>query len=134
MSGNASQVATRWADKAHRRAEHIARSAVMQLGAETVLGSPVDTGRFRGNWQFGTTLPEGEVIGPFSPNVMPDFSEVESTLDLGDTAFLINNLPYARALEYGHSKQFPAGIVRLVAKRWPAIVMASAISANISIP
>ncbi len=27
--------------------------------------------------------------------------------------YIMNNLPYARALEYGHSKQAPAGVVRI---------------------
>lgn len=33
-------------------------------------------------------------------------------LKLGDTAYLVNNLPYAVPLEYGHSSQAPAGMVR----------------------
>ena len=50
-------------------------------------------------------------------------------LKLGDTAYLVNNLPYAVPLEYGHSSQAPAGMVRVTIAEFQQIVEA-AVRAN----
>ena len=40
----------------------------------------------------------------------------------GATIYLVNNLPYAVRLEYGWSKQAPAGMVRITAAEFQSIV------------
>jgi hypothetical protein len=78
-----------------------------------VLRSPIDTGRFRANWNvsFGapdytTTLSTAEGRG---------LSEADKALRLpvGGVVYLSNGLPYARRLEHGWSRQAPTGMVRL---------------------
>jgi hypothetical protein len=108
--------------------------SVMELASATILQSPVDTGRFRGNWQFGTTLPSGELFGPFSPSAVPTPDAAIGKLDVGETGYLINNVPYARAIEFGHSKQSAHGVVRVTVKLWPRIVMASVRAAHKMVP
>jgi hypothetical protein len=43
-------------------------------------------------------------------------------LTIGQTAYIVNNLPYAAPLEYGHSKQAPGGMVRITLARFQQIV------------
>ena len=44
----------------------------------------------------------------------------------GQVAFIVNNLPYAIPLEYGHSTQAPNGMVRITVERFQQIVDAAA--------
>jgi nitroimidazol reductase NimA-like FMN-containing flavoprotein (pyridoxamine 5'-phosphate oxidase superfamily) len=44
------------------------------------------------------------------------------SLTIGQTAYLVNNLPYAVPLEYGHSKQAPGGMVRITLARFQQVV------------
>ncbi len=74
--------------------------------------SPVDTGRFRASWQLGvntvdlTTASEGKehggTKGVAGPRLVPSGT---SAIKWGDEINITNNLPYARDLENGSSKQ-----------------------------
>lgn len=92
----------------------ITQKIAMFALSSVVMRSPVDTGRFRGNWLVSTGSPnEG-----MSENTDPGG---QATIALGASAitglkqpeivWLQNNLPYAQRLENGWSKQAPAGIV-----------------------
>lgn len=88
---------------------------------DLVLASPVDTGRFRGSWTCALDAPDtavlpeakkgGEVYGP------PDESQAAQALEglrpFGN-AWISNNLPYAEALNEGHSQQAPPKFVEAV--------------------
>ena len=41
----------------------------------------------------------------------------------GQMAYIINNLPYAIPLEFGHSTQAPGGMVRVTVARFQRIVL-----------
>lgn len=74
-------------------------------------------GRFRGNWQvsFDTALTEAiERIDPKGAASKSDGRTLMRTFttEVG-TIWMMNNLPYAQMLEYGHSTQAPAGMVRI---------------------
>lgn len=80
---------------------------------EIVLRSPVDTGRFRGN----NIVSVGSPVYTSSANLDPTGSEaiqqgvrVTTGLEPYTQVFIQNNLPYATALEDGHSQQAPGGI------------------------
>lgn len=94
----------------------IQQKIAMEALNRVVMKSPVDTGRFRGNWTVAVgrqdltvtdneDKPGNETIARGTPiiNGAPTYSVI----------WLSNNLPYAEALENGHSKQAPAGIVAL---------------------
>lgn len=72
--------------------------------------SPVDTGRFRANWRLGvgeidtTTTTDTTSL----PLVIPQYT-------LGQTLYLTESLPYAIALEHGHSRQAPSGVAAVTA-------------------
>ena len=102
-----------------QKADHqlIIRKLITDIFTRIVLRSPVDTGRFRANWY---PLRSG-----FSKNKNPEMKDKTGNASIeringivasavaGDTYTLTNNLPYAVALEYGHSGQAPNGMVRV---------------------
>ena len=82
--------------------------------------------RFRANWNFSI----GSVDNSF--RIHPDPTGTEATARLvagaiefkaGQTAFIVNNLPYAIPLEFGHSTQAPGGMVRVTVARFQQIVL-----------
>ena len=81
-----------------------------------VMKSPVDTGRFRGNWNGGIGSQDLSVSDSTDKGVGATLSsgtsEIDGVEDL-TVVWITNNLPYALALEHGHSKQAPAGMVAL---------------------
>ncbi len=94
----------------------VARQTAIQLQSSMVEKSPVDTGRFRGNWNCGigaVDVGTTDSVDPSGGVVMGRTVTALNKWKLGDTIFLTNSLPYARPLEYGHSKQAPQGMVRL---------------------
>jgi hypothetical protein len=82
-------------------------------------------GRFRGNWQFSIGVPavgELERIDPNGAVTLAALRAEVATLTAGQTAYIVNNLPYAIPLEYGHSTQAPQGMVRVTLARFQQIV------------
>ncbi|MGY2190500.1 hypothetical protein [Pseudomonas pergaminensis] len=91
-----------------------------------VAGQDYVGGRFRANWNFSI----GSVDNSF--RIHPDPTGTEATARLvagaiefkaGQTAFIVNNLPYAIPLEFGHSTQAPGGMVRVTVARFQQIVL-----------
>lgn len=70
-------------------------------------------GRFKSNWQVGLGSMNESVDNEPRSDALGRAQVVLEGFKPGQTIFLTNNLPYAKKLEYGHSKQAPAGIVRL---------------------
>lgn len=93
--------------------DHLRKVAAEML-QQVIIGSPVDTGAFRGN----------NIISLNSADDSFDISKTDTAgntsisngtekilqAKIGDTIYLQNNLPYAVALEDGHSQQTPLGI------------------------
>jgi hypothetical protein len=90
-----------------------------------VAGKDYVGGRFRGNWQFSIDTPADGVLDQIDPSgnvsVAVLMTQVQA-LTIGQTAYIVNNLPYAVPLEYGHSKQAPGGMVRITLARFQQIV------------
>lgn len=90
-----------------------------------VAGKDYVGGRFRGNWQFSIGVPaEGELdqVDPAGGVTLAKLRLQVEQLTAGQTAYIVNNLPYAVPLEYGHSKQAPSGMVRITLARFQQIV------------
>ena len=88
----------------------------MELLKKLIDKSPVDTGRFRGAWVVGRNTPDRSE--PDSPDPTGTSTEMKGINDInsireGDIVYLSNNLDYALMLEYGWSKQAPAGMVAI---------------------
>ena len=90
-----------------------------------VAGKDYVGGRFRGNWQFSIGAPaEGELdqVDPAGGITLAKLKLQVEQLTIGETAYIVNNLPYAVPLEYRHSKQAPSGMVRVTLARFQQIV------------
>nr|WP_288356585.1 HK97 gp10 family phage protein [uncultured Pseudomonas sp.] len=112
--------------------EQTIQDIVIQVGESLINLSPVDTGRFKANWQFTIGAPansslidtdkEGEVT-------IAKLLAAVNALEPGQVAYIVNTLIYAVPLEYGHSQQAPLGMVRRTIAEFERIV-ADAIAAN----
>ena len=90
--------------------------------SEIIQRSPVDTGRFRGNWQTqigSINYATNDGLDPSGQNAQREAEFVISGFEEGQVLYFSNSLPYARRLEYGYSLQAPSppGIVRPAAMR-----------------
>jgi hypothetical protein len=105
----------RLAAKSKQSIDRVGRTATFQLFNAVQLRSPVDTGRFRGNWQFGKdAIPSGTVPTTDASGALANQQALRAlTAPVGGIVYFANNLPYARRLEDGYSRQAPQGMVRL---------------------
>lgn len=117
----------KWSAKTQAKIETAFRKISLDVFTEVILMSPVDEGTFRGNWQCAIgNVPQG-TLDLTDPSGTATIAKVDAEvlgLKAGQTIFLVNNLPYAQALEYGHSQQAPGGMIRLTVQRWKPIVEA----------
>lgn len=101
------------ANKANADLDTVLRRATVSLFRSVVLKSPVDTGRFRSNWNFG--IGAADYATTESTNEARGMQEAAKAANQpsGGVVTLSNGLPYAKRLEYGYSGQAPFGMVRL---------------------
>ena len=104
-------------EKAKDKAELATRKITLELFSNVILKSPVDTGRFRANWNCSIGSPDKSTSAETDKSGAGSIGRVRSevtkyTLD-GRSIFLANSLPYAERLENGWSDQAPQGMVRL---------------------
>lgn len=112
------------AKKLNLSIESTVRATALELFGSIIVGTPVLTGRAKGNWQTSINEPITSIVDRTG--------ETESIAELEDVAggsiagkilWLSNNLPYIRRLEFdGHSSQAPAGMVRINVSRIESIV------------
>lgn len=111
--------------KAKKNPETVMRSVSLKLFSAIIKASPVDTGRFRGNWQTtGVTPATGLIAGvdPTGNKAVNSAATFITNAPGWDTFTLTNNLPYAERLEYGWSKQAPVGMVRVNIARFQQLI------------
>lgn len=115
MTSFTSQVKT-WSKKTESKLDLAARKISLELFSRVILRSPVDTGRFRGNWQVQIgTIPRGtlEIEDKAGTATVNKADAATAGIEAGDVIYLVNNLPYGLRLEDGYSGQAPAGMVGL---------------------
>ena len=96
----------------------IFRGTSLNLFSKIIRRTPVDTGRLRSNWYSSINSPVSTVDGSGE-----GFQKTAERLKLGDSAYFVNNLPYAKVIERGHSqKQAPYGMVRITILEFEHIV------------
>jgi hypothetical protein len=122
-------------EKAKLASDTVVRKVVLDIGKELVERSPVGDatlwssppppgyvgGRFRANWQYQFDAPATGTL----PDIDPSGGASNRRILAGVSAapaigvhYLVNNLPYARRLEDGHSSQAPKGMVGLTVIGW----------------
>jgi len=112
-------------EKSKQAIDSTIREVVIEIGNSVIRMSPVDTGRFRGNWQFSIDAPAAGTLSTLDPTGGQASARLAADsilLKAGHTFFVVNNLPYAIPLEYGHSDQAPGGMVRITLARFQRII------------
>ena len=89
------------------------RKATFELFNKIVLRSPVDTGRFRANWNVSYAQADTSVTLSTNQNRGTKEAAKALTYPTGGVVYLSNGLPYAQRLETGWSQQAPIGMVRV---------------------
>lgn len=106
---------TRLVNKTKGRIDFVVQKATYEIFSSVIMKSPVDTGRFRGNWvasagSYGSVSVDS--IDLRGSNTINNMANVALKTKSGGIVYMVNNLPYAQRLEYGYSAQAPAGVVR----------------------
>lgn len=102
-------------DEVEEKIVLVAQKIGMEVLRRVVMKSPVDTGRFRGNWSVAIGSPDGSVKEtsdkPGQATITAG-SAVITGLSEAQAIYITNNLPYALRIENGWSeRQAPAGVV-----------------------
>jgi hypothetical protein len=124
-------------EKTKQNNETVMRQVTLKLFSAIIKASPVDTGRFRMNWQASgpipsiTTTDRVDRTGEVAITQMSDY--VLKSPEWGEFT-LTNNLPYATVIEFGgypgegpnttggFSKQAPQGVVRVNVLRFQQLI------------
>lgn len=118
-----------FSDKARGNMDLVVRKIALEMFSRVIEKSPVDTGRFKGNWQCAIGAVPAGTLELFDKDGSATIAQVTAdTLGVkaGDVITLVNNLAYSRALEYGWSKQAPSGVVRTTVAEFGSVVTAAA--------
>lgn len=101
----------------------LVRKVALSVDSTVVMGTPVDTGRARSNWQVEIGKPARGTVEAYAPGkegstggqnaqiALALGAGVIATYKGGESIHLTNNLPYIAALNRGHSAQAPSGFV-----------------------
>lgn len=134
---------TKWARKANGNVDAAIRKIAFDMGARIIMRTPVRTGRARANWMFATGSPNITNTKDVDPYRVPvngqGLGRAAAKDRLSDglasysprrdkSLFLTNSLPYIGKLEYGHSQQAPAGMVRVTLTEFAQVVQGSVVS------
>ena len=109
-------VINRWVEEVEDDVKSILQTITFKIGSEVVRLSPVDTGRFKGNWQLTIGAPATSSLLRYDESggiVLSDMQRVVRTLTPGQVAYIQNTVEYGYDLEYGSSQQAPDGIVNV---------------------
>jgi hypothetical protein len=112
---------SKWVKKANGNTTLVLRKVALDMFGRVIQRSPVDTGRFRGNWQCAIGHdPAGTSENTSNP--MGQIAGVVGSAKGNDAIHLVNNLPYGPRLERGWSKQAPSGMIGVTITEFQAAV------------
>lgn len=123
----------RFVNAANGKLDLVVRKIALDLFKRVIMKSPVDTGRFKGNWQVAIgAIPSGtlELTDKSGSATVSKVTAATLGLKAGDIITLANNLDYAMGLEMGRSKQAPVGMVRTTVLEFGGVVTQAANEVN----
>lgn len=109
----------RHARNVSQNSDTMTRRAFKAAGKAIIMGTPVLTGKARGNWRSSLNEPNTEIIETVRGPIIAanrSYGEVVATAKAyrkGNTLYLTNSLPYIERLNQGWSKQAPAGFIQM---------------------
>jgi serine protease inhibitor len=114
-----------WIEETEEKIDDCLQTIVLKLGENVVTLSPVDTGRFKGNWQLSIDTTTSASLLREDPDgylALADMARTANSFTAGQVAYIQNHVLYGYDLEYGSSKQAPDGMLRITAARFVRIV------------
>lgn len=112
-----------WIDRADKGFEIVVANTVIKTASAIVDLSPVDTGRFKANWQITANSParqslnEYDKTGGQTKTYLARQARAVANSKATSVIYITNRLDYAAGLEYGASNQAPAGVLGVVQAR-----------------
>lgn len=101
------------------------QKTVFEIYKGVTIKSPVDTGRFKGNWNINIGAPNYTVQQSATSSPYGTAQSVTSELfkiDGTKPVYISNGLPYAAKLETGYSKQASIGMVDITLTEYRAFI------------
>ena len=127
----------KWIEKSKKAQDMYVQKTILEIDKRLIQKSPVDTGRFKNNWNISNVTPDFSTTQAIAPNISQSKSaaSVFSIKANGQTVFITNALPYAYRIEYeGWSKiKAPAGVVRITIAEMATILRDAAFEVKQSI-
>lgn len=112
-----------WKVKVLKASDAVFRGTCLTIFGSIIRRTPIRIGRLAGNWQTElNTIPTGIVDGTGPGQSMAGAVRVMGRAKITDSAYLINNLPYAKAIEDGGSTKAPAGMVKVTIAEFQRVV------------
>ena len=95
QQGSFAESLAAFAEQTKEAIDDVFREVVIEIGSSVIRLSPVDTGRFKGNWQFTVGAPSSQSLDTFDKSghetIAALVAEV-SKLEAGQVAYIVNNL------------------------------------------
>ncbi len=92
----------------------VVRKVALDGARQLITQTPVDTGRAKANWSIAKNTLPSDAFNSKIVNLSKQ-TRLAQTYECGETMYLYNNLEYMIPLEFGTSKQAPAGWIRATA-------------------
>ena len=125
-----SAVIAKFESKAYQQAKQARDGVVVDIAGDLNKQAPVDTGRFRSNWNTGVESPDLNTSFRTINDAVQRAEMMVKYAPLESTIHHTNNLDYALDLERGTSKQAPAGWVRTTVAKFRRMIEKRAKEAN----
>jgi hypothetical protein len=125
MTSNFSASIAAFAKKATERQDAVLQGVVKEVGQRLVERTPVAAGEARSNWQSSVNTPAATHTPDLDPSgsaTIAQIARVAERSKFGDAVYILNPAPHIKALEDGHSKQAPAGMVSVTISEGRQIV------------
>lgn len=108
---------TNFAIRILNEGDKVVKKIATEMLQQVIVGSPVDTGAFRGNHHITLGAPDNAfdttVTDKGGSKTQQEGNQKILRSKIGGLIYIQNNLPYALALENGHSEQRAHGIYSL---------------------
>lgn len=118
-------VINEWVETTETTIDSTLQTIAFKVGETVINLSPVDTGRFKGNWQLSVGETSDSSLLRYDQTgyqTLADLSSKVNRFTAGQIAYIQNHVLYGYDLEYGSSKQAPDGMVRITEARFARIV------------
>lgn len=119
-----------WVRRTEERLQNVFHQSTQEVVSLAANGVPIDLGFARASIRASAqSMPPIDPQATNKAGLPGDFSAAWAEVVLviagskvGQTVYVGWTAAYVMPLEYGHSKQAPAGFVRLAAAQWPVVV------------